>query len=261
MKLLFVTTVLVFLLGSNEARKKLRIPDDILSRSATGWETIVKATDVLKLSRVFPSDRNLMKRIALVESSLNRTSSQGGLWNVGTCAFWRVTQNRERYGKRLKKIQKMVGRKFGISWTRMTYDQLQRPMYSLIAARMYLYIILTDGIPRGATAQSKVWSNYYHNCGESELTARKRLTKIFKKGKQFYYTMTSNKICACACCNDCICPNIAAAYAEYLFYGGMFLRNLREQQALLGGHTSGYHYLTVVTHSLIIMILFAFIMT
>lgn len=193
MKLLFATTLLLFLLKSNEARKKqkLRIPDDILSKSAEGWETIVKATDVLKLSRVFPSDRNLMKRIALVESSLNRTSSQGGLWNVGTCAFWRVTQNREKYGKRLKKIQKMVGRKFGISWTRMTYDQLQRPMYSLIAARIYLYIILTDGIPRGATAQSKVWSNYYHKCGETELTTRKRLTKIFKKGKQFYYIMTA----------------------------------------------------------------------
>jgi hypothetical protein len=124
-----------------------------------------------------------MKRIALVESSLNRTSTDGGLWNVGTCAFWGVTQNRQKYGKRLKKIQKMVGRKFGISWNRMTYDQLRRPMYSLIAARMYLHIKLTDGIPRGATAQSKVWSNYFHNCGDSKLTARKRLTRMFKKGK------------------------------------------------------------------------------
>ncbi|CAB4006901.1 signal peptide, CUB and EGF-like domain-containing 2 [Paramuricea clavata] len=182
MKLLFVTTALLFFLGANEAgRKRLHIPYDILSTSAKGWETIAKATNILKLSRVFPSDRNLMKRIALVESSLNRTSTEGGLWNVGTCAFWGVTQNREKYGKRLKKIQKMVGRRFGISWTRMTYDQLQRPMYSLIAARMYLYIILTDGIPRGATAQSKVWSNYYRNCGESKITVRKRLTKRFKK--------------------------------------------------------------------------------
>ncbi len=184
MKVLFVTTVLLFLLGANEAgRKKLHIPYDILSTSAKGWETIAKATNVLKSSRIFPSDRNLMKRIALVESSLNRTSSEGGLWNVGTCAFYRVTQNRAKYGKRLKRIQKMVGRKFGISWTRMTYDQLRRPMYSLIAARIYLYIILTDGIPRGANAQGKVWSNYYHNCGESKLTGRKRLTKLFKKGK------------------------------------------------------------------------------
>ena len=184
MKLLFVTTILLGLLKVNEAaRKKLHIPYDILSTNAKGWETIAKATNVLKLSRVFPSDRNLMKRIALVESSLNRTSSEGGLWNVGTCAFYGVTQNRKKYGKPLKKIQKMVGRKFGISWNRMTYEQLQRPMYSLIAARMYLHIILKDGIPRGATAQGKVWSNYFHNCGEYKLTARKRLTKTFKRGK------------------------------------------------------------------------------
>ena len=184
MKLLCITVVLLFLFGGNAARKnRLEIPYDVLSTTAKGWEIMVKASNVLKLSKVFPSDRNLMKRIALVESSLNRTSSDGGLWNVGTCAFYGVTQNRKKFGKRLKRIQKMVGRKFGISWNRMTYSQLQRPMYSLIAARMYLYIILTDGIPRGASAQSKVWSNYYHNCGESKLTVRKRLTKLFKKGK------------------------------------------------------------------------------
>lgn len=182
MKLLFVTFFLFFLPGAIRARKKLNIPYDLLSKSAEGWGTISKATSVLKSSRVFPSDRNLMKRIALVESSLNRTSSEGGIWNVGTCAFWGVTQNRKKFGKRLKRIQKMVGRKFGISWSRMTYDQLQRPMYSLIAARMYLHI-MTGTIPRGANAQSKIWSNYYHNCGESKLSARRRLTKIFKKGK------------------------------------------------------------------------------
>lgn len=186
MKLLLVTALLLFLLGANGGRKKLQIPDDLLSTNAKGWQTISKATSILKSSKVFPSDRNLLKRIALVESSLNKTSSQGGLWNVGTCAFWGVTQNRGKYGKRLKKIQKMVRRKFGITWTKLTYDQLQRPMYSLIAARMYLYIILTDGIPRGATAQGKVWSNYYHNCGQAKRTARKRLTSLFKKGKHIF---------------------------------------------------------------------------
>lgn len=192
MKALFIVTVLLSLLMTNEAgRKKLHIPYDVLSTSSRGWKTILKASTVLKLSRVFPTDRNLMKRIALVESSLNRTTPEGGLWNVGTCAFWGVTQNRAKYGKRLKKIQKQVGRRFGISWTRLTYDQLRSPMYSLIAARMYLYIILTDGIPRGATAQSKVWSNYYHDCGESKRPVRKRLTRVFKKGKHISYTYLS----------------------------------------------------------------------
>ncbi|XP_046851875.1 multiple epidermal growth factor-like domains protein 6 [Xenia sp. Carnegie-2017] len=185
MKLCSITSLLLLfhlvLIEGRSRRKKLHLPYDILSKDAKGWEAIGKSLNVLKLSRVFPTDRNILKRIALVESSMNKTSNRGGIWNVRTCAFYGVTQNRAKYGKRLKKIQKIIGRKFGIKWNRLTYDQLERPIFSLLAARLYLYMIFPDGLPRGASTQSKIWSDYYHNCGVSKKTNRKHLIKLFKK--------------------------------------------------------------------------------
>ena len=184
MKGLYLISRLVWLFGLSLARKKLNIPYEILSKDAKGWKIVEKSVVILKNAKVFSPDRNLMKRIALVELKLNQSSVDGGLWHVPTCAFWGVTQNRKKYGKRLKKIQKVVRRKFGITWSRMSYDELRRPMYSLIAARMYLHIILKDGIPRGANSQGKLWSTYYHNCGVTNPYLANRLTKIFKKGRK-----------------------------------------------------------------------------
>ena len=190
MKLVYLLISLLWLFEASLARKKIKIPYEILSKDGKGWRIIEKSINLLKTAKIFPFDRNLMKRIALVESTLNRTTNEGGLWNVPSCAFWGVTQNRQKYGKVLKKIHKAVRRKFSITWSRMPYQELRRPVYSLIAARMYLHVILKDGIPRGANSQGKLWSTYYHYCGKSDIKPTGHLTKIFKKGKiwsRFFY--------------------------------------------------------------------------
>lgn len=191
MRIVYLISSLVWLFEVCLARKKLHIPYDVLSTDATGWKTIEKSSIVLKNAKIFPTDRHLMKRIALVEATLNRSTTEGGLWNMPTRALYDVTQNRRKYGKPLKKIHKAVRRKFGVTWSRMTPEQLRRPIYSLIAARMYLHMMLLNDIPRGAKAQGKVWSRYYHNYGTTNVRERNRLTSIFKKGNCFFIYLNS----------------------------------------------------------------------
>ena len=68
-------------------RKSLLIVDE------EGIEVIKQASELTKnaitksLKPIFVDDHQFIKRVAVVENSLNRTSKDGGLWNVDECAF------------------------------------------------------------------------------------------------------------------------------------------------------------------------------
>ena len=168
-------------------RTRLPIPTSLLVYDAKGTNVINSSVELARTSNIFPEDYNFARRIAIVEATLNKSSNEGGLWNVDKCAFRGITQNKRKYPD-LAAIQKSVRRIFGITWSKIRHTDLRRPLYSLLAARIYLAITVPNP-PRGLRHQGRVWSQNYHQCvqtGENKLGPDeiKRLEDKFVKGNQ-----------------------------------------------------------------------------
>jgi len=113
---------------------------------------------------IFMDDNHFIRRVALVENSLNRTSKEGGLWNVDECAF-KATQTKRKENKHLATLHKTVRRTFGVTWSKIKYSDLRRPLYSVLAARIILEMP-ERSIPRGLRNQARLWLENYHGCAE-----------------------------------------------------------------------------------------------
>lgn len=155
-----------------EARSKRFRPvihKSLLVVDEQGIEVIKDASELTKnaISKsykpIFMDDHHFIKRVALVESSLSKTSKGGGLWNVDECAF-KSTQNKKE-NKQLAALHKTIRRTFGVTWSKIKYRDLRRPLYSVLAARIILEMAVPS-IPRGLRNQARLWLEKYHECAE-----------------------------------------------------------------------------------------------
>lgn len=167
---LLVFSVVIWLDTTNARRNRIPIPKSLIVADANGIDVILDAVELMKKTNIFSDDHHLIKRIAIVEASYNRTANDGGLWQVEKCAFLGVTQNRRKY-KKLAALQKQVRRRLGITWSKVRHFDLRRPLYSIVAARLYLEIIL-DTFPRKLRNQARLWGTRYHQCLESGKNVR-----------------------------------------------------------------------------------------
>ncbi|XP_031573836.1 signal peptide, CUB and EGF-like domain-containing protein 2 isoform X2 [Actinia tenebrosa] len=171
LSLVLWTVTLAFCLGKGKARRnRLPIPTSLLVPDANGIDVILEAEELLEKTKIFSDDHDMIKRIAIVEASFNRTSNDGGLWQVEKCIFRGVTQNRRKY-KQLAALQKLVRRRLGITWSRVRHYDLRRPLYSIVAARLFLEVAV-DSYPKSLKNQAHLWSEKYHKCTESGKNTR-----------------------------------------------------------------------------------------
>ena len=168
---LMCAVYMICVFKSCEARsKRIRpvIHKSLLVVDEQGTEVITDASELTENAmtksrkRIFMDDHHFVKRVALVESSLNKTSKEGGLWNVDECAF-KSTQNKRRENKQLATLHKNIRRTFGVTWSKIKYRDLRRPLYSVLAARIILEMAVPS-IPRGLRNQARLWLETYHEC-------------------------------------------------------------------------------------------------
>ena len=106
-----------------------------------------------------------MYRIACVESNFGndantyRDNYHGGIWQVDEIGF-KDTQDVASHNKlteRFKQIQNAAG----INWQSVTWEDLRKPIYSGIAARLFLLNNPTV-IPTTVRGQARYWKEYYN---------------------------------------------------------------------------------------------------
>ena len=178
-----------------EARSKrfrLTIPKSLLVVDSQGIGVIEDAAELTKKAStksskpIFMADNFFIKRVAMVENSLNRTSKEGGLWNVDECAF-KATQGKRKENKQLAALHKTVRRTFGVTWSKIKFSDLRRPLYSVLAARIVLEMN-ERSIPRGLRNQARFWLETYHGCSEKPGEPRvwEEMKSKFIRGKVFF---------------------------------------------------------------------------
>ncbi|XP_072045520.1 uncharacterized protein [Amphiura filiformis] len=116
------------------------------------------------VSNIFP-DKGFLRRTARVESndgchpSTFRSGYHGGIFQVDKVGF-QDTQNTASHPGLTSKHQ-AIQKEFGIDWKTVQYSDLQKPLYSAIAARLLLSN-KPEAIPSTVAGQAAYWKKHYN---------------------------------------------------------------------------------------------------
>ena len=146
----------------------VRAVDRTLEDGASGSDVVQAVIAKLDSSKIFDNDHRLLRRLAFVESSDGRNSGilgqpNGGIWGVEESKFDKLLTVPE-----LAEARDSIWQGFRIVWAQVTRDDLRKPFYSGLAARLYLHYLEITGtasIPLAGNIeeQAQFWITYYHS--------------------------------------------------------------------------------------------------
>ncbi|XP_072021860.1 uncharacterized protein [Amphiura filiformis] len=135
-----------------------------------GKDVTQAAVDVVVQSGIFPKDNDFLRRIACVESkdgthpNTYRAGYDGGIWQVDRIGFEDTKDTVSHPGLVAKYVQ--IHQAFGIDWSRVQWSDIRKPLYSAIAARLFLSN-KPHAIPNSAdiVGQAAYWKLHYNTAG------------------------------------------------------------------------------------------------
>nr|KAG5700433.1 hypothetical protein BaRGS_010346 [Batillaria attramentaria] len=144
-----------------------------LTPGTSGAAVVDAVVDKIHSRCIFNNDRLFLRRLAYVESydgtdpKTYRQGYDGGIWQVDQNMLDATTG----CANIIKRECDVIKTEFGIDWHTVTWPQLRMPLYSGLAATLYLLQRLGNShvIPGDVAGQADLWSHYYH-LGEPEGT-------------------------------------------------------------------------------------------
>ncbi len=176
------TVVTVFFLVMCLGRECWTQVDLTLVPGESGSAVVLAVVAKIEGSQAFPTDNRLLRRMAYVESKDGNDSDTyrpqdryyGGIWQVDLAAFQR-TQNTKSFPA-LMELHSEIAQKISdgdgpIEWTSVGWTALEKPLYSGLAARLFLATI-DDDIPAASnvSGQADYWNRHYKK-GEGDVEA------------------------------------------------------------------------------------------
>lgn len=129
---------------------------------AVGTEVVEACVDKIASSKILPDDNGLLRRIAYVMSKDGKDmKSDGGIWQLSEFAFddTMATWAHYRLPSKYNKIRQAFP---GIDWPSTTRQDLDKPFFSALAARLYLSNF-NERIPNANRIddQAYYWKDFY----------------------------------------------------------------------------------------------------
>ena len=128
--------------------------------------TIVVQACLAKITQanIFPSDNQMLRRIAHVEtrdgsdSDTYTPTNSGGIWQLSQAKF---TQTKGSNSQLTAPVNG-ISTNFGITWSTTVWNDLRKPLYSALAARLYMLLISTSiPLANNVNGQASYWVNQY----------------------------------------------------------------------------------------------------
>ena len=118
---------------------------------------------------IFINDKGFMFYLSMVESNHGQdahtyaNNNNGGIWQV-TKVMYDLTTSSYAYGF-LRQYILHIQHDFKIDWQFTVWQDLRKPLYSALAARLYMAYMTRhkQEIPRPANSQAKYWVDNYHH--------------------------------------------------------------------------------------------------
>ena len=162
--------LILLLLGTIFAAAVYAQPADHTKEENAKGSNVVRAVIArIHTSEIFSSDHRLLRRIAYVESNDGndpntfRSDYFGGIWQVDELEF------SETQAPELALKHEAIQEEFEIDWSKVEWSDLQKPLYSGLAARLYLCNI-PDPIPTSSDipGQARYWKENYNEDGDEQ---------------------------------------------------------------------------------------------
>ena len=147
---------------------------------SSGAEVVEATVEKIQESGIFTNDNKFLRRIAYVESkdgtdsNTYREGYHGGIWQVDKIAF-EDTQDTKSHSRLSKKFAKIKS-KFGIEWSCVKWKDVEKPLYSGLAARLFLSNI-PEPIPIEIDEQARYWKEHY-NTEEGKGTVKRFIDEV-----------------------------------------------------------------------------------
>ena len=139
--------------------------DPTLTPRASGSTVVNMVIEMISNSNIFSDDHGYLKRIAYAESrdgthpNTYREGYYGGIWQVDKIAF-EDTQDVTSHPGLVSKHDK-IRDSFGIDWPSVQREDLEKPLYSGLASRLYISNSHTP-IPETRNEQAELWKKEYN---------------------------------------------------------------------------------------------------
>ena len=136
--------------------------DLTLVPEAKGTTVVQACLAKITNAKIFSADNQMLRRIAYVETrdgndaDTYTPTNNGGIWQLSESKFLQTKTNSS------STLINGINNSFGITWSTTQWVDLRKPLYSALAARLYLYLISTS-IPLGndINGQASYWLNQY----------------------------------------------------------------------------------------------------
>ena len=137
--------------------------------NASGPKAVLLAVSRIQQSGLFANDKDLLIRIAYVETrdgtrpGTFRDGYNGGIWAVDEDVFV-STQDTAANTKLLAKIQQ-IQESFNINWLNVPWSELRKPFFSALAARLIIFNV-PGSIPGDIRGQAQFWARHHNKNGD-----------------------------------------------------------------------------------------------
>lgn len=141
----------------------LSCTDLTLVSETSGTSVVLASVRLVAISGIFGDDYQMLRRIAHVETAdgTNQTTYRptfnGGIWALNQTTFDSLSiTNDQRNG---------ILSFFGIDWSSVIWSDLRKPLYSSLAARLFISQLSNVLNLSNASTQAMLWANEYTNNG------------------------------------------------------------------------------------------------
>lgn len=147
----------------------VELDDSVTESGRNGTDVVLLSITYIHQATIFPDDNKMLRRIAYVETqdgldeeSFN-TGNSGGIWAVREALFGTTKSNSD---PDVVQKREQIKLHFNIDWEAVQWSELNKPLYSAIAARLVLFIA-TEVIPSEGdiSGQAQFWRDHYHTGG------------------------------------------------------------------------------------------------
>ena len=139
------------------------LDERILEHGSNGTTVVLLAVATIEQSTVFPDDNGMLRRIAYVETRDGTSKPlEQNIWAVSQEAL----QQTQLFSPTLNVKHNLIALEFEIDWKAVELDDLKRPFYCALAARLLLFIA-PERLPDSSdiAGQAQFWSQYYNTNG------------------------------------------------------------------------------------------------
>ena len=148
----------------------IQLDDSVLQGGRGGTDVVLLSVAYMQQAAIFPNDNGLLRRIAYVETRdgflMDHHSTSGGIWAVGEEAF---TKTQTISDSDFVVKRRHINATFGVDWEAVQWNELNKPFYSALAARLVLFTAPRN-IPSDTEVldQAQFWKDHYNTEGSVE---------------------------------------------------------------------------------------------